>query len=528
MKEMENVKENPPMLFSQYENSTNFLIALFENTEKFGLQMDIYYSNNCSDSRVQEIFGSNPKSWDAQYDCQDLAYDFGETYGEYVPNEWYCGHNGKISVKKNEQGYIAPECQCNPGYIGQTCMFSEEPYKNAFLWIDTMQEWVNNYIKYNELNNKMVLFDLIEMCMGLFMVSTNSKAEDAKRLEPFISNFSNSIINANITMDNDLQERIYELMDYIMLKIDSSLSGVDPTEMLAMSDADFKSSQSYNLQNAKIDPEKDMKLDPKNPTETNFEANSTYNYNDLNNGNFTDYSDYEYKGNITPENTTTTIGNNRRILIERRISRILNEAKASKSQKKTYNADSSTVIIPQAATSKLYPATVTFVQTKDPKSMQQSDSVKIQSFIINIKAGDKTNRTLKKYPEGVNPMLLRVPWALPPLVVSNYQKSCRVYSFDGKTWSDASKKCIINSKSDSKAAMFVCKSSDTYGVSCTPGSAKREVQKTTMNYGIFRLFHCMARLCNGISDFLTANCFYFYNLSTPKQFQLNLMFDFYE
>merc|ERR1712032_219902 len=115
------------------------------------------------------------------------------------------------------------------------------------------------------------------------MISTNALVEDGKKLEPFVSKFSNIIIKANVKMDKDLQNRLYELMDFIMMKIDSSLAGVDPTEMLAMSDAEFKSSASYNLQNAKIDSTGDMKLDPKNPNKTKFAANTTFNYEDYHN-----------------------------------------------------------------------------------------------------------------------------------------------------------------------------------------------------------------------------------------------------
>ena len=106
-----------------------------------------------------------------------------------------------------------------------------------------------------------------------------------------------------------------------------------------------------------------------------------------------------------------------------------------------------------------------------------------RSFIVNVKAGNKETKVEKQYPEKVDPMIIRVPWASPPFVVSDYKKFCKVYLFNGKVWEDASSKCQISTKSDSKASLISCNAFGTYGVSCQPGTAKREVtSKTGFNF----------------------------------------------
>lgn len=413
-------------------------------------------------------------------------------------------------------------------------MFTEEPYQNAFKWIELMQSWMNSYLAKNQntVTNKDDLYNMIDMCEKLFMVSTNAKEEDSKKLTPTVTKLSQTIIKSKVKMDEDLQDRIYDLMDFIMLKIDSSLQGVDPTEMLAMSDAKYKSSPSYNLQNEKVNPQKEMKLDPANPDQTHFDANSTYNIDGhhgegngsefMGNGTFADgnftggnetegyanYTDGYWDGNYTDSNATEweyepisgsapipstenppdfdkTKEANRLLAFKSFNKRLLLEKKkkmtASKSLKKTYNKDSASVIIPQDASNKLNPATVTFVQTKDPKSIQSKDSVKIVSFVVNIRAGDKVTRTQKKYPEDVNPMIVRIPWAKPPLLTKNYVNNCDVQIFDESGWKKGYKYCKISKKSDSKAAMITCSEFGTYGISCSPGSAKREVAKKNIN-----------------------------------------------
>ena len=121
--------------------------------------------------------------------------------------------------------------------------------------------------------------------------------------------------------------------------------------------------------------------------------------------------------------------------------------------------------------------------------MQQMDSIKILSFIVNIKASPSVQekKDKKNYPAGVPPMVVRIPWAAPPMIVDDYVKSCKVYSFDGKDWNDASSLCVIISKSDSKASLVTCNAFGTFGISCTPGTAKRDVVKKTNEFNFISM-----------------------------------------
>jgi hypothetical protein len=272
------------------------------------------------------------------------------------------------------------------------------------------------------------------------MVSSGANKEDSDKLDAFVATFTSNIQNANVTFDNEMKERLYGLMDFIMSKIDSALSGVDPTELLSLSDAPNKSTEAYNIQNSEIDPQKDAKFDPKDPLNVNVEPNATP------------------TGGRMLQSAPTT-------------------ASAKKSAKK-YNENYATLVIPQSATQKLSPASVSFVQQKDPSPMQQPNSPTIQTFVVNVKATpNASDKKVKKvYPDGADPMIISIPWTK-TTVNDDYVKNCKVYSFNGKDWVDASKVCKITTNCNSTTCSVACAEFNTYGISCAPGTGKIAVVK---------------------------------------------------
>jgi hypothetical protein len=84
LKSIESTVESPPQNFSNYKTSTDFMSAIGENTQKLFLYAELHSAKNCTDSRVEAIFGFNPKSWDAQFACMELSMDFVENMFQMI------------------------------------------------------------------------------------------------------------------------------------------------------------------------------------------------------------------------------------------------------------------------------------------------------------------------------------------------------------------------------------------------------------------------------------------------------------
>ena len=426
---MKTMNDAIPLIEASNDNlnldSTSFSMKLSTALSKLIGEFGLYYTNNCTDSRVPQIFNSQPGSEDYSSQCQLLTYDWTQTYGPYVCNDWFCNLQGTCSSKADADGFIFPTCVCKTGYYGQNCMFNTTTFKNADQWINLSKTWLDNYLKANKgiITDGKVLSDVLDYAQNILMVTSNVNTQDMQKYSDIISFFGNAIIKSNVTMTNDVEAKLYSFMDFISTNIDSSINGMDPSAIVGMTNDTLKLTDNFELQKKNVDPEKELLISPKDGTKLRF-LNSV-------------------------------------------IIRILAAAAGKKPAKKNINTDSAKLTIPQTVTSKLANNEITFVSTKDPSSMSQINSVTINSQIVSIKATDKTTKVLTPFPANTGSMQIYLPWAYVPFTVTNnnYSTNCKVYSFDGKTW-NLINSCSVQTTSTTTAAQVSCSAFGTFGVAC--------------------------------------------------------------
>lgn len=274
----------------------------------------------------------------------------------------------------------------------------------------------------------------------------------------------------------EVEEKLFDFMDFISSNIDSSLQGVDPTQIVALANETVKVTDQYELQKADIPVNSDLNLSPKDLT-----VNKTLRFlnSDLN----------DLSGNI------------RRLLEKNEVIRLLQQKSAAAIKKpvkkKVVNPDSAKVFMPQNLTSALSNSALVFVSYKDPSAMTQINSVSISSQVVNMKVTNKANGAIVPYPSSNIPYQIYLPWASVPFNIADnkYVDNCKVYSFDGKTWIQTNS-CKVLTSTNSAATNIECSTFGTLGVSCTGASVP--IKKTNGSsflsvsslviYAIFGLF----------------------------------------
>lgn len=203
-------------------DSSSFSMKLSTALSKLFGEFGYYYMNNCTDSRVPQIFNFQPGSEDYSYKCQQLTYDWTQTYGPYICNDWFCNLQGTCSSKADADGFIFPTCSCKAGYYGQNCMFNTTTFNNADQWINLSKTWLETYLKANNntITDGQVLSDVLDNAQNILMVTSNVNTQDIQKYSDIIAFFGNAIIKSNVTMTNDVEGKLYSFMDYISTNID--------------------------------------------------------------------------------------------------------------------------------------------------------------------------------------------------------------------------------------------------------------------------------------------------------------------
>ncbi len=414
----------------------------------------LYYLNNCTDDRVETIFEYEPTSEEGKSYCQELVFDWGQTYAPYKCNDWFCNSKGKCNFKIDEFETVVPNCICSSGYSGQNCMFNNTIYENAKEWIDISHKWLINYLT-NDTTNKTIIKesvvnDLLDITTHIIMLSSNANEADLEKFSKIVGDFANAIMNANVTMNSLLEGKIYDFMDFIFNNVDSSLQGVDPTELAGLAEEPYKITDKYETQKTQI-TDNDLNLSPKdaaNIPKLRFLLDSNLNFLQINN-------------------------------IKRILQNISTSIPTKPVSKKVLNPDSAKAFIPKKVTSSILNNTITFVIMKDPSSMTQLNSVSISSQIVSLRVTQNGNNNPVPYPTGSGSYQIYLPWEQVPFRIpdNKYGDKCKVYSFDKNTWTQTQSCSILAANTTSSAAYLDCSTWGTLGVSCTGASVT--AKKTT-------------------------------------------------
>jgi len=430
----------------------------------------LYFLNNCTDYRVPSLFGDAMGTPEAYFDCMDLASEFMQVYAPYKCNDFFCNMQGNCSFTIDDQKSVIPSCSCNSGFTGSTCMYNISTYSNADLWITFTKNWLDNYI-ISQTNNGIitdakVISDFIDIVQQILLFSSNAIQNDINKYGNYISAYSKAIMNSKVPMNTDLEQKLYEFIDFIISNIDGNLQGVNPTQLIGMTNDNIKVSDDYAIQKVDIPTDKELNLSPIDAVSKTSGSSSKLRFLQNLNFNFK-----KYKNNYNLYRSLQTSKTN---------------IPSKPTQKKTINPDSAKATLPQNVTSALINSSVTFVIFKDPSSMTQINSVAISSQVINIRVVNKITNALVPYPSGVGSYQLYLPWTQVPYNILNnqYKINCKVYYFDQKTWVET-KSCTILDTTNSNVANIDCKTFGTFGVSCAGATV---VAKKSTSSGYISLF----------------------------------------
>jgi len=458
-------------------DSTSFKTTFQDSSERVNGEFGLYYMNNCTDDRVPSLFGDALGTPEASNDCMMLVYDFMQLYAPYKCNDFLCNFQGKCSFKTDDQEVVIPSCSCNTGFSGLSCMYNTTTYTNSDQWITLTKTWLDNYISSKTNNGTItdakVISDLLDIVEQILMFSSNANPSDSDKYASYVSSFGNAIINSNVTMNPELEDKLYGFMDFIMTKVDGNLQGVDPTQVVGMTNETVKVTDSYALQKADIPTDKDLNLSPKDSVASGKSPSLRF-LQDL---------------AVNPKYYIENFNSLRSLQTKSQIT-------STSIKKKTVNQDSAKAILPMNVNAAFPNSTVTFVLFKDPSSMTQTNSVAITSQVVNLKVVNKVTNAPIPYPSNSSSYQIYLPWTQVPYNILNnqYVNNCKVYSFDQKTWVET-KSCTISATTNSTAANIDCKTFGTLGVSCKGASV---VAKKTTGSSLISLASYLAYAIIGL------------------------------
>ncbi len=448
----------PAVPFSTFNDSSSLNAGLDAALLRLFAEFGAYYMNNCTDDRVQTIYGTSSDPMDAQFQCQELVYDWAQVNGPYKCNNWFCNLQGTCDSKTDDTGFIVPSCSCKAGYAGQNCMFNQTTYDNADAWVKTIKQWLDNYLLTKTTNNTIidggVVSDFLSITEKILMFSSNANPKDLDKYGDIISAFAIAIINNKAPQNSEKDKNLFEFIEFIFSSIDSSLQGVDPTQVAGLADVPVKITDKYEMQKSDIPIDADLNLSPK-------DLNSKLRF--------------LQELSINAKKILQRIDSKRLLQIKPASSTIKVKKPAPK---KVLNADSAKAFLPKTLTSALTNSTVTFVLFKDPAPMIQLNSVSISSQVVSLKVSNKTTAAMVPFPTTAGSYQIYLPWAQVPFSIpdNKYVNNCKVYSFDGKTWTQT-QSCTVLATTNSTASNLDCKTFGTLGVSCTGASVPSK--KTT-------------------------------------------------
>ena len=350
---------------------------------------------NCNDSRL------NVSNYSY---CQQLAFDFGQVYTSYIPNNWLCNYNGNVNVKPSLNGILNVSCNCTTGYSGKYCTFKNQDYVYLVNFLQATQNYLlftlPNKSIYADNSTYQALLDLTDKITDLSFYLPDGL------LNSILIQVLNEQISNNITYLNSSGRQLKN----ILLNL-NPFTGGNPFNLLSTIGNSTSVSNDYfgvtTLNNSNID------------------ADSTISFKS---------SSLRFLG--------SSAGNN-----------------------PTYASGLPSVVISKNIKKSLPPSSIFEVAyISNPLNFISASTPNIVSTIVLLGLVDLVK--LSSYPSET-PLVVNIPWSKEALYVKTgtYQLSCKVNKFENSNWVDA-KSCSILPETNKYYAVVQCYDFATIAVSC--------------------------------------------------------------
>ena len=372
------------------------------------------YDKNCSDSRLKDSYSTNYSY------CQQLAFDFGQVYTSYIPNNWLCNYNGNVNVQPSLNGILNVSCNCTTGYSGKYCTFKNQDYNYL---VNVLQE-TQNYLSARFLNNTTYYFD-----NNIFQAVLNltDKITDLSIYLPdgLLNSTLNQILNRQILNNiNYLNTTNGPVFQNILLNL-NPLTGGNPFDLLSNIGNSRSVSNDY--------------FGVTTLSNSNINADSTISFKS---------SSFRFLGSSAGNNPTYASGLPS-VVISKNIKKSLPTAKIFK---------------------------VAYIS--NPLNFISASTPNIVSTIVLLGLVDLVK--LSSYPSET-PLVVNIPWSKEALYVKTgtYRESCKVNKFENSNWVDA-KTCSILPETNKYNAVVQCYEFATIAVSCI--NVKAPIFNNTLIY----------------------------------------------
>ena len=424
------------------------IIDSFKNT--IDMQLYLFNSQICTDTRVNDIFGIQPANPNYQMYCKALQNDFAQVYAAFRCSNQFCNMKGTCTsitypnmtvistttvqtsnqTQQNTTSQIIPgnrtetipTCKCIEGWKGKRCVFTSVDYAYGLNWTNGIGRWIDGINNNGTLNitNPSELISLIQITTELVKFSSNILPEDKKTVRGVIEKLMRTIYTADVdTSRPDISNPVLNLVETCLSSTDS-LVGVNPVDILLILGAPNGTNATlYGYVTAPFDQQNDMRV-------------------------------------VLPT------GGPRRALIGKKLLNRLIQANKTI----LFNTESPIISIPKNITQAVRNGTTfSMAFVRIPNSML--NRTHIQSQIVGARGFYNISRNATVYPQDAGSMKYEIPWVNVPfrLTSGTYVDQCTVYNWDGIEWKQ-SKNCNLDPFSDVNRAVVYCKSYEIIGVGC--------------------------------------------------------------
>jgi len=177
------------------------------------------YDKNCSDSRL------NVSNFTNNSYCQHLAFDFGQVYTSYIPNNWLCNYNGNVNVQPSLNGILNVSCNCTTGYSGKYCTFKNQDYNYLVNFLQATQNYLLATLSNNSNNTDNSTYQAV--------LSLTDKITDLSFYLPdgLLNSTLIQILNRQILNNINYLNTTGQLFQNILLNL-NPLTGGNPFDLL--------------------------------------------------------------------------------------------------------------------------------------------------------------------------------------------------------------------------------------------------------------------------------------------------------
>jgi len=391
-----------------------------------------YYNNTCIDSRVPGLFNTSTNTSDTDYQgwCQILTYDWSQIFAPYVCNIWFCNNQGSCSYTNNSDNTsVSVTCNCNSGWQGQNCQFSNSDYSTNIQWATGLGNFAYNEMLVLNSTNTTEFLRSLNLLFEVLLFTSNSNFADANTVSTAVYNIENAALSFNVNWNDPnvilyINEFLNDYYNYITMD-----SGFDVVGFLSVTGT----------------------------------------------GSGTSTSTYGYVSSTTSGNSGVTLTTGSRL----RYLGFLKELRRNlgASTVLTFNPTPPQVVIPQNYIQALQNVdngrniSLALTYQKNPAQYLYQNSPNIITQIVNVRATDATNSSMVLNLNGTSGPTFKIYARVANLAAKNQisgnpSQSCQAYQYNTATKKWQNSTCTVDPASDSGTCIINCYTLATYGCQC--------------------------------------------------------------